>query len=60
MSITNPKFPEEELNSLSEPINMGDYENRIRPSPNYWYTIDGRNLAEKIIYYRTYRLQVSL
>ncbi|ESN98720.1 hypothetical protein HELRODRAFT_188888 [Helobdella robusta] len=48
---------EEEDDQQQESVDMGDYENRIKPSPNYWYILDGRNLAEKIIYYRTYRLQ---
>lgn len=34
-------------------VEMGDYGYKIPPTSNYWYLNDGRNMAQKILYYRS-------
>jgi len=42
-----------------QPLDMGDYENRIRPSSEFWRRVNGMTMAEKIIVYRNWKYNVG-
>jgi len=39
-------------------IDMGDYEQLVRPASAFWRLRDGLTMAEKIILYRNWKFQV--
>jgi len=41
-------------------IDMGDYEQLIRPASAFWRLRDGLTMAEKIILYRNWKYQVNI
>jgi len=40
-------------------IDMGDYEQLIRPASAFWRLRDGLTMAEKIMLYRNWKCQVT-
>ena len=40
-------------------IYMGNYNKKIPPSINYWYLNDGKNMSQKILYYRSLHPEVG-